>query len=121
MLLNIMEQIINPNPIVNRTNGHLDLFYYSNIGMYRLTLCEPHYKSKAAWLSTLIVDESHRGCGHGNELLDHAEEGARKWNCTAISLEVEWRSWVRDWYERKGFVVVAEGYEDKMVVMTKIF
>lgn len=88
--------------------------------MYRLTLCEPKYKSKAAWLSTLIIDEKHRTNGYGNELLAHAEEQARKWGCTALSLEVEWRSWVRDWYERKWFVVVAEGIEDSMVVMTKI-
>jgi len=89
--------------------------------MYRLTLCEPPYKSKAAWLSTLIIDERHRKLGYGNDLLANAETQARKLGCTALSLEVEWRSWVRDWYERKGFVVVAEGYEDKMVVMTKIF
>lgn len=114
------EQKIMNLPIVNRTDCHLDLFYYSNIGMYRLTLCEPHYKSKAAWLSTVIVDENHRGDGNGNELLAHAEKEARKLGCTALSLEVEWRSWVRDWYERKGFVVVAEGIEDSMVVMTKM-
>lgn len=108
------------SPIANRTEGHLDLFYYANVGMYRLTLCEPNYKSKAAWLSTLIIDERNRTLGYGNELLAHAEEQARKWGCTALSLEVEWRSWVRDWYERKGFVVVAEGIEDSMVVMTKI-
>lgn len=107
-------------PIVNRTDGHLDLFYYSNIGMYRLTLCEPKDKSEAAWLSTVIIDEKYRGEGHGNKLLAHAEKEARNWGCTALSLEVEWRSWVRDWYERKGFVVVAEGIEDSMVVMTKI-
>lgn len=115
-----MEQKIINLPIVNRTDGHLDLLYYSNIGMYRLTLCEPKYKSKAAWLSTLIIDEEHRTHGHGNELLAHAEELARKFGCTALSLEVEWRSCIRDWYERKGFVVVAEGIEDSMVVMTKI-
>jgi GNAT superfamily N-acetyltransferase len=115
----IMEQRMN-FPIVNRTDGHMDLFYYSNIGMYRLTLCEPAYKSKAAWLSTLVIDEEHRNVGHGNELLAHAEEEARKWKCSALSLEVEWKSWVRDWYERKGFVVVAEGIDDSMVVMTKI-
>ena len=107
-------------PVVNRTEGHLDLFYCGNIGLYRLTLCEPKYKSKAAWLSTVIIDEKYRGEGHGNKLLEHAEEQANKWGCTALSLEVEWRSWVRDWYERKGFVVVAEGIEDSMVVMTKI-
>ena len=115
----VMEQRMN-FPIVNRTDGHMDLFYYSNIGMYRLTLCEPPYKSKAAWLSTLVIDEEHRNVGHGNELLAHAEEEARKWKCSALSLEVEWKSWVRDWYERKGFVVVAEGIDDSMVVMTKI-
>ena len=114
------EQKIMNLPIVNRTDGHLDLFYYSNIGMYRLTLCEPKYKSKAAWLSTVIIDEKYRGEGHGNKLLAHAEKEARNLGCTALSLEVEWKSWVRDWYERKGFVVVAEGIEDNMVVMTKI-
>ena len=108
------------SPIANRTERHLDLFYYANVGMYRLTLCEPKYKSKAAWLSTLIVDERQRALGYGNDLLDHAEIQARKLGCTALSLEVEWRSWVRDWYERKGFVVVSEGIEDSMVVMTKI-
>ena len=115
-----MEQKFNL-PIVNRTYGHMDLFYYSNIGMYRMTLCEPRYKSKAAFISTLIIDEEHRGDGHGNELLEHAEKEARAWNCNAISLEVEWKSWKRDWYERKGYVVVHElYYDDKMVVMTKI-
>ena len=107
-------------PIVNRTDSHLDLFYCGNIGLYRLTLCEPHYKSKAAWLSTVIIDEKYRGEGHGNELLEHAEKEARNLGCTALSLEVEWKSWIRDRYERKEFVVVAEGIEDNMVVMTKI-
>lgn len=107
-------------PVVNRTEGHLDLFYCGNIGLYRLTLCEPKDKSEAAWLSTVIIDEKYRGEGHGNKLLAHAEKEARNWGCTALSLEVEWKSWVRDWYERKGFVVVAEGIEDNMVVMTKI-
>ena len=116
-----MEQKMISMPIVNRTDGHLDLFYYSNIGMYRLTLCEPNYKSNAAWLSTLVVTENHRNEGHGSELLRHAEQQAKAWNCIALSLEVEWKSWLRDWYARMGFVVVAEGYEDKMVVMTKIF
>ena len=115
-----MEQKMMSLPIINRTNSHLDLFYYSNIGMFRLTLCEPSKKSRATWLSTLIVDENHRNEGHGNELLQYAEEEARKMDSSALSLEVEWKSWKRDWYERKGFVVVAEGIEDNMVVMTKI-
>ena len=116
-----MEQKIMNLPIANRIDGHLDLFYYSNIGMYRMTLCEPKYKSKAAFISTVIIDENHRGDGHGNELLEHAEGEAKKFGCNAISLEVEWRSWVRDWYERKGFVVVHESYyDDKMVIMTKL-
>lgn len=107
-------------PIVNRTEGYVDLFYLANIGLYRLTLCEPNYKSKAAWLSTLVIDEEHRTDGHGNELLAHAEKQAKKLGCTALSLEVEWKSWVRDWYERKGFFVVAEGIDENMVVMTKM-
>ena len=115
-----MKQEMMHLPIVNRTDGYLDLFYYSNIGMYRLTLCEPQYKSKAAWLSTVIVTEDHRHEGHGNELLAHAEREARRWNCSALSLSVEWKSWVRDWYERKGFVVVAEGIDSTNVTMTKI-
>lgn len=116
----MMKQEMMHYPIANREDGHLDLFYYSNLGMYRLTLCEPKYKLSAAWLSTLVVTENHRQNGHGNELLAHAEKEARRWNCSALSLEVKWRSWVRDWYERKGFVVVAEGIDENMVVMTKI-
>lgn len=115
-----MKQEMMHLPIVNRTDGYLDLFYYSNIGMYRLILCEPRYKSNAAWLSTLIVTEDHRHEGHGNELLAHAEREARRWNCSALSLSVEWKSWVRDWYERKGFVVVVEGIDSTNVTMTKI-
>ena len=115
-----MEQKINI-PIVNRTDGHLDLFYYSNIGIYRMTLCEPRYKSNAAFISTLIVDEEQRGQGHGNELLAHAENEARKWGCSSLTLEVKWESWQKDWYERNGFLVVHELYYDEnTVVMTKI-
>ena len=115
-----MEQKFNL-PIVNRNDGHLDLFYYSNIGMYRMTLCEPKQKSNAAFISTVLIDENHRGEGHGNELLEHAENEARKWGCNAITLEVKWKSWKRDWYERKGFLVVHElYYDEKTVVMTKI-
>ena len=115
-----MEQKFNL-PIVNRKNDHIDLFYTSNLGMYRMTLCDPKYKSKAAFISTLLVDENHRGEGHGNELLAHAEKEARAWGCNAMTLEVEWKSWKRDWYERRGFVAVHElYYDDKMVVMTKL-
>ena len=107
------------NIITNRTDGHVDFFYLFNVGFYRLTLCEPTYKSNAAWLSTLVIDEKLRGEGFGNHLLANAEEQAKKFGCSSISLEVEWRSWVRDFYERKGFVVVAEGINEDMVVMTK--
>ena len=107
------------NIITNRTDGHVDFFYLFNVGFYRLTLCEPPYKSKAAWLSTLVIDENNREDGFGNHLLAHAEEQAKKMGRSAISLEVVWGSWGRDWYERKGFVVVAEGINEDMVVMTK--
>lgn len=64
-----------------------------------------HYKADAL-IWALWVNEANRGYGIGKALLKKAEELIYK-RCI-YKVAVEWdsrdsKSWVRDWYERKGY------------------
>ena len=44
---------------------------------------------------------------------------AQETGCDVISLQVENNSWMKDWYLRKGFIPVADGYDSNNVIMSK--
>ena len=68
-----------------------------------------------AWLENVIVHESIRRQGYGNRLLFHAEQEAKKLGLDALWLFVDGPEWVKEWYERNGYVF--HHYEDGMAVM----
>ena len=70
-------------------------------------------------ISSLTVDIDHRKQGEAKLIMALAEASARNNQIQYISLQVLEGSWMKKWYERLGFVVVAEGYEPNMVIMTK--
>lgn len=71
-----------------------------------------------AWLENVIVHESIRRQNYGNRLLFHAEQETKKLGLDALWLFVDAPEWVKDWYERNGYVF--QHYdEDGMAVMMK--
>ena len=84
--------------------------------------CRMTYSKKCEnviWISSLTVDIDHRKQGEGKLVMALAEASAKNNNIPYISLQVQADSWMKKWYERLGYVVVAEGYEENMVIMTK--
>lgn len=92
----------------------IDLFITSEYGLCRITI--PNKTPTVAFLSTVIVDEKHRHQGIGNNLLDTAKLIAKEYSCEVLSLQCnEWRT---DWYKRKGFTIIGEGYDPNMIIMS---
>jgi len=67
-----------------------------------------------AHLSDLIVWESSRGYGYGNDLLSEAKEHAREMGAKQLRLWADPKSWVVEWYKRRGFEPYCV-FEDGMI------
>ena len=83
-------------------------------------LCELsiEYENPAvAHLSDVIVYESARGYGLGNELLRMAKEHAREMGAKMLCLWAAPDGWVIEWYKRHGFRQRCV-YDDGMVGLT---
>lgn len=96
-----------------------DYYCTDEHGVCRLTV----YKScpDAVWLSSLVVDENHRRRHIGERILRYAEFLAtEELRCSVLSLQVKSGSWMEQWYKRRGFIHVADGYMEDMVIMTKM-
>ncbi|MEY7850239.1 GNAT family N-acetyltransferase [Natrarchaeobius sp. A-rgal3] len=67
-----------------------------------------------AWLSDLVVDETHRGEGHGTDLLSHLEGWAAGRDCTHLALASPLektsthRFYAKQGYEKWGYVIETE-------------
>lgn len=96
-------------------NYGIDLFITSEYGLCRITI--PNKTPTAAFLSTLIVDGKHRHQGIGNKLLDTAKLIAKDYSCDVLTLQCE-EGWKADWYKRKGFIIIGEGYNSNMILMS---
>ena len=105
------------NLIETRNEYGSDIFCHIDYGLCRLTINKKC--PNVLWLSTFVVDEMHRFQGIGSRLLQKVIELAKTDGFTIISLQVESTSWMEKWYERNGFVKVADGYDDNMVIMSK--
>ena len=70
-----------------------------------------------AHLSDLIVVESARGAGLGNELLEQAKKHASEMGAKMLCLWADPKQWVIEWYERHGFKRQIV-YDDGMVGLT---
>lgn len=93
----------------------IDLFITSEYGLCRITI--PDKTPTVAFLSTLIVDDKHRHRGIGNKLLDTAKLIAKEYDCDVLTLQCE-EGWKVNWYNRKGFVIIGEGYDPNMILMS---
>jgi len=102
--------------ITDKSKYGNELYIYLETGMCRLTI-SPKCPA-VAFLSTVVVDEAHRGQGVGNAILAEAEKTAKQKGCNVMTLQTE-TGWTMGWYARHGFMVVGEGYEDDMVLMSK--
>ena len=93
----------------------IDLFITSEYGLCRITI--PNKTPTVAFLSTLIVDDKHRHCGIGNKLLDTAKLIAKEYDCEVLTLQCN-DGWKINWYKRKGFMIIGEGYDPNMIIMS---
>ena len=94
-----------------------EAFVHIEHGICRLTLDRkcPY----VCFVSTLIVNKSSRRKGVGKQLLQAVEQIAKRKKCIRISLQVENNSWKKDWYKRDGYYVIADGYDEGMIIMSK--
>ncbi|RXK49327.1 GNAT family N-acetyltransferase [Halorientalis pallida] len=61
------------------------------------------YHGKHAWVHELVVDEPHRGEGHGGELLSWVESWADDRDCSCVELASgHWRDRAHEFYEKEG-------------------
>lgn len=97
------------------TQESKEIFITLEVGLCRLSIY--NQTPNVAFLSTLIVDENNRNKGIGDQLLFLAEQMSKNNNCNTITLYVEPDSWLKEWYERKGFSIV--GYDGTMIIMSK--
>ena len=93
----------------------IDLFITSEYGLCRITI--PNKTPTVAFLSTLIVDSKYRFRGIGNKLLDTAKLIAKEYSCDVLTLQCD-DGWKVDWYERKGFMIIGEGYDPDKIIMS---
>lgn len=96
-------------------NYGIDLFITSACGLCRITI--PSKTPTVAFLSTIVVDGKYRHRGVGNKLLDNAKLIAKEYSCDVLTLQCE-EGWRVDWYKRKGFVIIGEGYDPNMILMS---
>ena len=101
--------------IKNINDYGIDLFITSEYGLCRITI--PNKTPTVAFLSTIIVDDKHRHQGIGNELLNIAKLIAKEYSCDVLTLQCD-EGWKIDWYKRKGFIIIGEGYDSNMILMS---
>ena len=94
-----------------------EAFVHIKYGICRLTF--DRKCPDVCFVSTFIVNELSRQCGIGKQLLHAAELVAKRKCCNRVSLQVEDNSWNKDWYKRNGYEVIADGYDESMIIMSK--
>ena len=95
----------------------MDIFCHVQNGMCRLTVYDTC--PSVMFLSTLVVNEKCRKQGIGTTILEEVDKIAQETGRDVISLQVENNTWMKDWYLRKGFIPVADGYDSNNVIMSK--
>lgn len=116
-VIKIAEDNRKTDVIRTENEDGVSLYCYITHGVFRITISKQ--TKEVAWLSDVTVDEGRRRIGIGNRILSEAEDVAKKNGCSVISLQVLHGSWMKDWYARKGYSVVGDGYMDNMVMMSK--
>lgn len=78
------------------------IYYYKN-EYCRFALYAYNDDKYTMYLSNVKVEESARGRGIGNKILELADKEAKKYNYGVICLKVIKSSWVHDWYAKHGY------------------
>lgn len=74
----------------------------------------------SAWLTDLIVHESARRKGYGKQIFEHVFQKARELDIKNLYLYVDADEWVREWYERNGFLFCDYDKNGLAVMMKKM-
>lgn len=78
------------------------IYYYKN-DECRFALYAYNDDKYTMYLSNVKVEQSARGRGIGNKILELAYKEAKKYNYGVICLKVLKSSWVHDWYAKHGY------------------
>ena len=95
------------------------IVYYYNNDCYRFALYAYNDDKNTMYLSNVKVEQSARGRGLGNKILELADKEAKKYNYTVICLKVLKSSWVHDWYANHGYSDFCYDGEDADYVWMK--
>ncbi|MBR6829811.1 MAG: GNAT family N-acetyltransferase [Paludibacteraceae bacterium] len=104
--------------VVDHNEYGIDMLCHVPHGSCRLTI-SPRCPN-VLFLSSVVVDENHRAQYIGTQMLKEIEKVAVDNGCSVISLQTWANSWKQEWYSRHGYIVVADGYDDRMVMMSKV-
>ena len=91
-----------------------DVWYVNAIdGTYRFAIYKYDDDKDTIYLSNVFVKEESRRQGYGNEILNAAEDYARKMDASVICLKVLSGSDVHRWYKRHGYVDLEKDEEER--------
>ena len=94
------------------------VYHYKN-DCCRFALYAYNDDKNTMYLSNVKVEQSARGRGLGNKILEFADKEAKKYNYTVICLKVLKSSWVHDWYANHGYSDFCYDSEDADYVWMK--
>ena len=104
--------------ITKETTDCGTVYYYKN-DYYRFALYAYNDDKNTMYLSNVKVEQSARGRGLGNKILELADKEAKKHNYAVICLKVLESSWVHDWYANHGYTDFCYDGEDADYVWMK--
>ena len=82
-----------------------DVWHMSSVpkDIFRFAIYRYDDDKDTVYLSNVFVDNAHRKQGFGNNILNTADEIAKKLNAKIICLKVKRDSFVHEWYGRHGY------------------
>ena len=94
------------------------VYYYKN-EYCRFALYAYNDDKNTMYLSNVKVEQSARGRGLGNKILELADKEVKKYNYNVICLKVLKSSWVHDWYANHGYSDLCYDDEDDNYIWMK--
>ena len=106
---------------------HENVWHYGNAATIVLAegkaLCHVSVdkeKPNEAFLSNLIVHETVRNQGLGNQLLAEAEKYAKEHGLSTMFLQTYTDAWCYEWYRRHGYEIFKAKYNNMIYLMKKL-
>ena len=94
------------------------IYYYKN-DFCRFALYAYNDDKDTMYLSNVKVEQSARGHGLGNKILELADKEVKNYNYNVICLKVLKSSWVHDWYANHGYSDLCYDDEDDNYIWMK--